>query len=167
MTDPQNDAVTSTAFESKLVPVLREGIDIIKIVFFKEFKMYLGGKYPGLSDEDGGKLCGAVINDLFGTPNEEISFAAFVSENQTVIQAEIASIPENFEKLCMPLTDALRVQFLCDDLEGIDGKSILEKAKDHGILISDRDIPLPKTFLNLARKLGVAHKILAPETEAD
>ena len=167
MAEAENDSVTSTEFESKLIPVLREGVDIIKIVFFKELKMHLGKKYPDLSEEESGKLCGAVINDLFGTSNPEKSFAAFVKKNQSIIQAEMAAISKEFEKLCMPLTDALRVQFLCDDSEGIDSKQMLERAETLDILIVDREIPLPKTFMNLARKLGVAHKILAPEAASN
>jgi hypothetical protein len=61
----------------------------------------------------------------------------------------------------IPLTDALRVQFLCDYQEGIDSSEILQRAKQFNLLILDREVPLPASFLNLARRLGGAFDLLA------
>ena len=60
------------------------------------------------------------------------------------------------------MTDALRVQYLCDSQEGINSESILEKADKLKILISERDVPLPGAFMSIVRSFGVAYKILEP-----
>ena len=151
--------------QSKLIPILREGVHVIKMVFFKELKSYLATAYPDENAEYVNRLAGVVINDLFATPNPEEPFASFARENAGVIENEIKGIAENFETMRIALSDALRIQFLCDDLEGIDSQRMLTRAKDAGILMMDREIPLPKSFLNLARKLGTAHSILDPETQ--
>ncbi len=149
-------------FESKLVPVLRESIDVVKMIFFKELKDRLSEKYPDQNAAYNSKLAGAILNELFGAPNTQEPFASFVNEHGSRIDEEMKLIAAQFEALRIPLTDALRVQFLCDSQEGFESESILSRAKDLGVLIEDRDIPLPNTFMNMVRKLGVAHKILAP-----
>ena len=148
--------------QSKLIPVLRDGVDVVKIIVFKELRDHFTGKYPGRDADYAGKLGGAVLNTLFGTPNDQPPFTGFVEENRDEIETAMASIAGNFEHLKIPMTDALRVQFLCDSLEGIDSEKILETALSLGILIEDRPVPLPKTFMQLARKLGVAYEILDP-----
>lgn len=65
------------------------------------------------------------------------------------------------------MTDALRVQFLCDTLEGIDSDPVLKRARDLGILIVNREVPLPRTFMDLVRRLGVAHNLLQPSVLPD
>lgn len=148
------------AFESKLVPILREGVMVIKMIFFKKLKGYLSRKYPGGETAYINKLCGAIINDLFGTPNTEESFATFVKENRARIEEEMRHIAGEFEEMRIPLTDALRIQFLCDRQEGIDSSAILFRAKELQILLVDREVPLPARFLDLVRKLGGACNFL-------
>jgi hypothetical protein len=65
------------------------------------------------------------------------------------------------------LTDALRIKFLCDSLEGIDSGPVLVRAERLGILLVDRKVPLPKTFMDLVRRVGVAHNLLQPSAFAD
>ncbi len=150
-------------FESKLVPVLREGVNVIKMIFFKELKSYLIDKYQEKNSAYTGKLTGAVLNTLFGTPNKAESNVDFMRENKAVIDTEIKNIADQFIDLKIPLTDALRVQFLCSSQEGTENEDILSKAKELNILIPERPIPLPKSFMNLVRTLGVAYDILTPE----
>lgn len=152
--------------DQKLVPVLREGVGIIRMILFKELKTRLAARFPDEDAAYAGRLAGAVANDLFGTPNTEEPFATFTAENQNRIDREIAGMAEAMKDMRIPLTDALRVQFLCDNREGIDSEHILQRARSAGILITERDIPLPKTFMNLVRRLGVAHGLLKPETLA-
>ncbi|MCE5242946.1 MAG: hypothetical protein LLF99_07080, partial [Desulfobacteraceae bacterium] len=66
-----------------------------------------------------------------------------------------------FPEMRIPLTDALRIQAVCDFQEGMDTSSVLERAKQSGILIVDRELPLPAPFMNLVRKLGSAFGLLA------
>lgn len=150
--------------ESKLIPIMREGIDIIKMVFFKKLKDHLSTKYSDKEASYITKLTGAIINDIFGNPTSEPAYAQFVEENRILIHEEVSSIAKVFPELRIPLTDALRVQFLCDAQDGIDSTSVLSRARDLQILIIDREVPLPARFMSLARKLGSALGILLPLT---
>jgi hypothetical protein len=143
-------------FESKLIPIMREGVGIIKMILFKEMRDSLVVKY-GKEQGYAARLAGAVINELFGTPNLQAEFVAFTEANRKIIEIELSRLPFAFEKLRIPLTDALRVQFLCDSLEGIDSQQVLLRAKELQILVIDRELPLPKNFLDLVRRLGGAH----------
>ncbi len=143
---------------------MREGVDIIKMIFFKKMRDHLLEKYPGKDRGFINRVSGAIINELFGTTNPEEEFARFARRNRAIIQEELDGLADNFEEMRIPLTDALRVQFVCDDLEGLRNEAILIKARDLGILIVDREIPLPKNFLNLVRRLGYAFNLLQKDT---
>ncbi|NNG01882.1 MAG: hypothetical protein HKM93_21020 [Desulfobacteraceae bacterium] len=147
---------------SKLIPILREGVNIVKMILFKEMKSYLSDRYADTNAGYVAKLTGAIINEVFGTPNTNESFTAFNRDNKERIESEMAGIPDNFGKFLTLATDALRIQFLCDSLEGLDSEPALVRAKKLGILMMEREIPLPKTFMETVRKLGVAYKILQP-----
>ena len=41
-------------------------------------------------------------------------------------------------------------------------QAVLSRARDLGVLIVDREVPLPKTFMNQVRRLGVAFNLLSP-----
>ena len=147
--------------DQKLVPALREGVEMVKMILFKELKPHLSEKYPDRGADFAGKLSGAVINALFGTPNPAETFVAFADEHQATIQDELAQLGVRFEKLRIPLTDALRIQFLCDSQENIDSTATLRQADQLGVLITEREIPLPATFMNLVRTLGSRFNLLA------
>lgn len=148
--------------ESKLIPILREGIEIIKMIFFKKLQDYLTKKYPDQEPGYINKLAGTMINDFFGTPNTQEPFACFAQENNKMVQEELSKIPSTLKDMRIPLTDALRIQVLCDHQEGIDNSSVLEHAQKMGILLIDRELPLPHSFMNLVRKLGSAFGIIIP-----
>jgi hypothetical protein len=148
--------------ESKLIPIMREGIDVVKMILFKKLKDRLFIKHSDRDSAFVSKLAGAMVNDLFGTPNPEASFALFVVENEDVIATEMKTIATDLQEMRIPLTDALRMQFLCDHQEGIDSTNVLTHAKELDILIVDREVPLPAGFLSLVRKLGSALHILNP-----
>lgn len=141
-------------YESKLIPVLREGVDVIKMILFKKLKTRLPQKYPHKDSTYVNYLAGAVINELFGIQNPAEPFAGFALENKFFIKLELKNITSDFPEMRIPLTDALRVQFMCDYQEGIDSTHILTQAKQQGILIIERDVPLPAKFMTLVRKLG-------------
>jgi len=148
--------------QGEIVPTLRQGIDIIKMVLFKELKPHLEKHYPHLEQVESGRLTGAVINNLFGIKDMEKSVETFTTANQHLIDAEVAAFAENFDHLRIPLTDALRVQYLCDSHEGINSETVLEKAEKMKILISERAVPLPGAFMSIVRSFGTAYKILEP-----
>ena len=126
--------------EDRLVPALREGINVVKMIFFKQLKPYLAEKYPADTPEYANRLTGALINEVFATPSDVEPFKTFAEDNRSFIEAEIKLIPETFADLRIPLTDALRIQFLCDDREGVDNQASLSRARELGILIVDRDV---------------------------
>lgn len=147
-------------FESKLIPIMREGVAVIKVIFYKRLKDYLVREYP---DKDGvyiNMLSGAIINELFGTPNTEKHFASFAEENKRYIDRELMNICYQFDDMLIPLTDALRVQFLCDHQEGVENASILSRARELKILLVDREVPLPTNFMKLVREFGYEFNIL-------
>ena len=144
-----------TEMDSTLVPVLRQAIDVFKMILFKELKASLPPRFDELEEADVPRLAGAVINELFGTLSDDQDVAAFA--------AVLESLTEHHADLREPLTDAVRMQFLCDAEEGIDSAPILVRAEQIDLLVMDRDIPLPKTFMHLARVLGIAHGILDPQ----
>ena len=140
--------------ENRLIPILREGIHIIKMVLFKAVRDGLAERYPHQERTFINQLTGAMINELFCTPNHEEPFLSFVINNRPLIEEEMKRTADDFPELRIPLTDALRVQFLCDSQEGLDNPVMLAQARDLGILITERDIPLPDHFITLARSLG-------------
>jgi hypothetical protein len=154
----------SETIERKLVPSLREGVDIVRMIFFKKMKEHLTEKYPNEDTRYPGMLAGAILNELFNTRNPDESYAAFATANKEVIDREITCAAQQFPDLCIPLTDALRIHFLCNHQEGIieNNEEILSKARDYGILIEERDVPLPKGFMELVHRIGVAYGILNP-----
>jgi hypothetical protein len=154
-------------FESRLVPIMREGVDVIKMIFFGRLQAYLNSKYADRNRQTINQLAGAIINDLFATPNLQEPFAGFVEQNRDCIVEEMHLLATVFPELCGPLTDALRVQFLCDSREGIDSTAMLNHARDLKVLVLDRDLPLPKHFLEMVRALGSGLRILEPKNPVD
>lgn len=154
--------------ESRLVPILREGVDVVKMIFFKQLKERLAQKYVDDEADSVNKLAGAVINEVFGTPSTGEPFASFIAANQNRIEDELRQLPVEFPELRIPLTDALRITFLCDEREGRGDPALLSRANDLGVLLVDREVPMPAKFMNLVRQLGGAHGlILAPVPEVE
>ena len=79
-----------------------------------------------------------------------------------MLDTELRGIATTFAELRIPITDALRMHFLCDSQEGVDSGAILARAHALGILLVDRQVPLPKNFLNLVRSLGKSFNLLIP-----
>lgn len=146
--------------EYKLIPILREGIEVIRMIFFKKLQMHLFEKYPDKEPQFINRLTGAIINDLFGTYNQEEPFLSFSQDNAALIGQEMQDIAVELEEMRIPLTDALRIQFVCDSLDGIDSSHVLTHARDIGVLIEERHVPMPDHFMNLVRRLGEASHII-------
>lgn len=150
--------------EGKLVPILREGIEIVKVVFFKELRDLLRRRQAGWDNKYVVRVTAAVVNDLFGVRNEESVFMEFVERNRQAINEVRAMVGTELQTLRIPLTDALRTAVLCDFQEGLDTSPLLQQAQECGILLADRDLPLPNHFIDLVRRLGTAKGILQPPT---
>ena len=153
--------------ESKLIPILREGIEIVKMIFFKQLQTHLVTKHPNQEKAFINKLAGAVINQYFGIVLEDSVFVKFAADHQDVVDEVLKEVPQDLEIMRIPLTDALRIMTLCDYQEGVDNPMLLERAKDYGILLVDRDLPMPNKFIELIRKLGESFGLITPPVPAD
>ncbi len=158
-----------TTFDREFLPSLREGIDLVRMIFFKELKVYLGKTYADAEESYAGMLAGAIMNELFGTPNPQEKFADFAEENKQTIANELSKVNSNFPDLCIVITDALRIHFLCNHQEEIgddsENEKILARAKEYGILLSERDVPLPKGFMELVYRVGKAHGLIVEQNK--
>ena len=146
------------ALETQLVPTLREGIDVIKMVLFQELKSLL--ILTERNSADVNRLTGAVVNELFNATHSKEAAQTFSQVNRDAVEKTSRMISKELDHLRIPLTDALRIQFLCDSHEGIDSAAILERAKKQKILIVEREVPLPGAFMSIVRSFGRAYGIL-------
>ena len=152
---------------NKLIPLMREGIEVIKMVLFKKLRDQLARNH---SDREGvflSRLTGAVVNQLFGTPNDQEPFASFTRDNRALIEAELKVLAQTLPELRIPITDALRMQTICDLQEGLEGGDLLNQALDLNLLLSDREMPLPHTFMDMVRRLGAAFGLILPPIPAE
>lgn len=148
--------------QSSLIENLRDGVDVVRLILFKRLKEHLKKEYPQKNEKNRKLLAAAIVNELFGTKNLEKNFCIFAKNNIKLIEKELSKIPKNFPDLLIPLTDALRMHFLCNYAEGLPDYSakVLARAKDLGILIEEREVPLPRGFMNLVYKIGTYYGII-------
>lgn len=151
--------------KSQLLAVLREAVGIVQMVLFKELRTSLAKKMPDLGGAQLSLLAGSITNEIFGTQNHEERFVRFRLDNWATIEQELLSLKNEIPHLCESVTDALRVQTLCDHQQGIDSSRVLARAKDFGILMEDRGIPLPSSFMKMIRELGEQHRLVIPPAQ--
>ncbi len=152
----------TTVKKSQLLDSLREGVGIIQMVLYKEIRTMLMQRRPNLDKEHLVMLTGSIVNEVFGTQNPAEKFTRFCQENRGDIEQELLNIKEELAPLCPFLTDALRIQTLCDHQEGSDSSVTLVRAKQLDVLAEERDIPLPSSFMTAVRELGKTHNLLVP-----
>lgn len=153
--------------ESKLIPIMREGVEVVKMVCFKKLHAQLAARYPQADRKFCGMLTGAVVNEIFGTPNEQEPFASFGSENREIVKEEIKGLAVHLAEMKIPLTDALRMQVMCDKMENIAENQTLNLALDNNILIVEREMPLPHNFMDMVRRIGKAFGLIIPALPSD
>jgi hypothetical protein len=153
--------------DSRLLPILREGVAIIQMIFFKELKVIITKKHPDLDPSTQTMLAGAITNEVFGSSNQEEKFQNFRNKHQGTIEQELMGLSSELPNMIDPLADALRIQTLCDNQEGKDSAHVLKQADNFGILSHDREIPLPSAFMETVRTLGAIHKLIIPPVEID
>lgn len=149
----------------KLIASLREGIAVVQMIFFKELKSFLAAKHADQDPAYVSMLCGSITNEVFGTRNTEERFEVFRKENKGVIEQQLLSIKDDLATMRKPVTDALRVQVLCDDHEKQDSSETLTYADQIGYLVKDRELPLPSTFMTIVRTLGENHGLIIPPVQ--
>ncbi|PID77159.1 MAG: hypothetical protein CSB24_02785 [Deltaproteobacteria bacterium] len=150
----------------RLIASLREGIAIVQMVFFKELKKSVQAEYPDHTFVS--MLCGAVTNEIFGTVNTGEPFIEFGRKNRAAIEQYLFAIKDELAHMRKPLTDALRMQAICDQQQQANGDGdstkALQVAEKLGILITEREMPLPSAFMTIARNLGEIHGLIIPPT---
>ena len=90
-----------------------------------------------------------------------------MAQNRDCITEELRLLASVFPELLDAITDALRVQFLCDSQEGLDSTDMLTRAKELNLLVLDREVPLPKYFLEMVRTLGSSFRFLESGNPAE
>jgi hypothetical protein len=162
LTDTDQMTAATPQKKSQLLSSLREGVGIVQMVLYKEIRDNLMRKRPNLDTIHLAMLAGSITNEVFGTQNPEEKFVRFCRENGGDIEQELLNLKEGVKPLCPLLTDALRIQTLCDHQEGGDSSATLLRAKELEFLLEDRDIPLPSSFMTAVRELGEQHNLLIP-----
>lgn len=148
--------------KSQLLLSLREAVGLVQMILFKEIRARLEKQQAGLEKTEISMLAGSITNEVFGTPNPEPRFTTFRDNNWGIIEQELLGLKESLGFLCRHLTDALRIQTLCDSQEGEDSSATLLKAAQYGYLMEEREIPLPSSFMTITRELGKEHGLIIP-----
>ena len=146
--------------ESHLLKVLREGVSLIQMILFRQIRNELARSYP---ERDGGyisMLAGALIGEIFNSPNPDERFVLFRKENKAMLEQELLAIKDLHATMLPALTDALRIQALCDSQQNIDDPALLTRANELGLLVLDRPVPMPSTFMTLVRGIGEQHGLI-------
>ena len=135
---------------------------LVQMILFKELRAIMGEKNPEEDAISLSMLAGAITSELFGTQNPEEKFVLFREENMTVIEQELHGLAQALPALRDPITDALRIQTLCDSQAGYTSSTNLNRADALGILVKDREVPLPSTFMTMIRALGAQYGLIIP-----
>jgi hypothetical protein len=148
--------------QSQLVGALREGVAVIQMILFKELRASLQTRHSDSEQMTVSMLAGAITNELFGTANPEPKFIQFRQDNRAVIEQELLGLATQLPEMRRLVTDALRIQALCDNQEGIQDDNSLVVADKLGVLLKEREIPLPSTFMSMVREVGKEHELIIP-----
>lgn len=157
--------------ENKVLPLMREAVLLVRMVLHRKLVESLAERRPELSASARVQLCGALINNLFGTRPEDEAVLRFGREHRHMVEEELRGLAGQVGLLKPVLTDALRMHTICDEQEGINSTASLLMARALGVLDEERPLPLPSTFMLAVRTLavaeGLAHPLIAAEADAD
>jgi len=148
--------------DSRVVPVMREAVATVQLVLFGQLKNRLADSYRNREPEAFRRLVGCIVNDLFGTPSRDRESIDFARDHFEQVESELWALEKNIPELLPILTDALRMQTLCDHEEGINSLPTLLRARALGILQEEREVPMPSTFMLAVRRLGAEHGLVKP-----
>ena len=102
----------------------------------------------------------AVVNNLFGTEAADPEVNAFARKQRELIEQELRELKDRVGDLVPYLTDAMRMQTICDNHEGVHSIPCLLMAKELGLLDEERVLPMPSTFMIAVRKLGAEYGLV-------
>jgi len=148
--------------DNKVIPVMREAIVIVQMILFKVLRQSVQERYCNQPEPYHAHLAGAVINNLFGTQPVDEAVTFFAAANRELVERELRELANWCAPLAPVLTDALRMKTICDNQEGIHSIPSLLMAKALGLLLEDRSLPLPSTFMIQVRTLAASHGLIEP-----
>lgn len=148
--------------DNKLLPVMMEAVVMVQMLLFKQFREDVRLRYPHRPEPFAAHLAGAAINNLFGTQPVDPAVSAFASSHRDLVEAEMRGLAGRFPSLLPLLTDALRMKTICDNQQGVHSIPSLLMAKALGLLIEERDLPMPSTFMLQVRYAAAEHGLIAP-----
>lgn len=146
--------------DNRVIPVMREAVAAVQLVLFGELKTKLADKYQDWTAGEYQRLIGCLVNDIFGTPAQDPEAVQFARDHIDLVEEELRAMADNVPALLPVLTDALRMQTLCDHEQGVNSLPTLLRARTLGILDEDRTMPMPSTFMLAVRRLGAEHGLL-------
>lgn len=162
----QNDAGRGAGktekLDNRVIPAMREGVALVQMILFRELKEKLQEKYADWDRDEYKRLIGSIVNDIFGTPAQDADSVKFARHHMETIEEELKALADNVSSILPYLTDALRMQTLCDREEEINTLPTLLRARALGVLQEERAIPMPSTFMILIRQLGAKYGLLEP-----
>jgi hypothetical protein len=147
-------------FDVKVVPVMREAIVMVQMILYQRLKEDVRKRYQDWSDQEKTWLAGAVVNNLFGTEAADPQVNVFAREQRQLIEDELRELQSRVDDLIPHITDALRMQTICDNYEGIHSIPCLLMAKELGLLDEERVLPMPSTFMIAVRKLSAEYGLV-------
>ncbi len=155
---PQPDAVR----DKRVLLLMREAVLTVRMVLHRHLLRALETRHPELSAAHRVQLCGAMVNNLFGTRPEDEGIVRFARMQPELVEEELRALAGHTDALRPILTDALRMHTICNEQEGINSMASLLMAKTLGILEEERPLPLPSTFMLAVRSLAVAEGLVRP-----
>ncbi len=151
--------------ENRLVIALREGVGLIQMLLYKELKERFLRENPAREEIETAMLAGAVTGEVFAAANPEEKFTRFRRQHFAEIEQELLGLRHNHPELTAFITDALRIQVLCDYHENRENSATLKQAQNYGYLDEQREIPLPSAFMTAIRELGKKYNLIIPPVE--
>ncbi len=157
-----NNVVKEAApeFDPKIAPVMREAIVMVQMILYRRLREDVQTRYQDWSDQDKTWLAGAVTNNLFGAEAADPDVNGFARKHRELLEQELRELKDRVSDLIPHLTDALRMQTICDNHEGIHSLPCLLIAKELGLLDEERVLPMPSTFMIAMRKLGAEYGLV-------
>lgn len=153
---------TPKEFDSKLLPILREAVEVVRMILFKELKEYFVAVCPEQTD-DAGRLAAGVLNDLFGVINPDPAYAGFVERNQAILDQAVAEFPSRFEKLLIPLSIPCGCSFSAIPARGLmRAPSFSPAPGSGGCCWTIARCRCPIIIWSLIRRLGAAYGLVLP-----
>lgn len=148
--------------DTRLLTALREGIGLVQMLFYKEIKERLSRENTTRDQLELALLAGAITGEVFAARNPDEKFTHFRATNWAEIEQELFFLHQHHPEMCRFITDALRIQVLCDYQENKNSAALLHTAQRYGYLDMERETPLPSSFMTSVRQLGKEHNLIIP-----